>query len=122
MSIPNSKLSTSIPSFLSGTFDIFVISQTKDEYPIDYLIPLNKKCRYANLSISEKLRFEFESRKKNNVKKIRVQQIMQIDTYSVLYLEGKFYKVFNVFHSNDKNNIPISDITLVEYINPVLEV
>lgn len=122
MNIPKSKSSTSIPSYTSGKIELFEENQTRGDYPIDYLKPLFVSIWYNEISIGDKLRFEFETRSNHEVRKIRIQQIPNIDSRYVIKLNDVYYRIFNIFHASNKNGFAISDITLTYYPNPILEV
>ncbi|WP_159641655.1 hypothetical protein [Erysipelothrix anatis] len=122
MNIPKSKSSTSIPSYTSGKIELYEENQTRGDYPLDYLKPLFVAIWYNEISIGDKLKFEFETRSNHEVRKIRIQQIPNIDSRYVVKLNEVYYRIFNIFHGSDKNGFAISDITLTYYPNPILEV
>ena len=55
---------TNLPTYNDGRFRLFVIKQTNDDYPLEYLEDTGKDIWFEELSISDRLRFEAEERKK----------------------------------------------------------
>ena len=55
---------TSLPVYNDGFFRLFEIKQTSTTYPQEYLHDTEKDIWFEELSISDRLRFETEERKK----------------------------------------------------------
>jgi hypothetical protein len=104
-------------------FKLFEIKQTSDSFPIEYLKEIypDKRFYYEELSITDKLRFELEQRKKNISLKIRIPQMKEIGSLHVLKINDQHYKVYNAYHFTNKDDIKQSDLTLEIYTNVKLE-
>ena len=55
---------TNIPIYNDGCFRLFEIKQTDTTYPIEYLHSTGQEIWFEELSISDKLKFDAEERKK----------------------------------------------------------
>ncbi|MBR3002856.1 MAG: hypothetical protein IKF38_04785 [Clostridia bacterium] len=113
---------TNLPVYLDGYFKLFEIKQTSDKYPIEYLSDANKpNIWFEELSISDKLRFDAEERKKKITYKLRIPQMKEIDSLCVVKIGEKYHKVFNAYHFTNKYGIKQTDLTLEEYPRVKLE-
>lgn len=119
----NNKFSkTSIPEFKDGCFKLYEIRQTDEEFPTDYLhLITNKPFWFEEKSISNSLKFQADSREINLTMKIRIPQTKQITSMNVLKIGDEFHKVFNSFHFKNEDGFLLTDLTLQQYENPVLE-
>ena len=118
----NYKLSiTEIPTYLDGCFRLFEIKQTDDHFPTEYISDTEKDIWFQELSITDKLRFEAEERKKDLTMKIRIPQTKEITSLHVLKIGDEYHKVFNAYHFKNKDGFLQTDITLENYPNPKLE-
>lgn len=112
---------TNLPTYNDGRFRLFAIKQTNDDYPLEYLEDTGKDIWFEELSISDRLRFEAEERKKKITYKIRISQTKQINSLCVVKIGDEYHKVFNVYHFSNNDGIKQSDLTLEEYPNPKME-
>ena len=112
---------TNLPTYNDGKFRLFEIKQTKTTYPVEYLHDTGKEIWFEELSISDKLRFEAEERKKKITYKLRIPQTKQIDSLCVVKIGEKYHKVFNTYHFTNKDGFKQTDLTLEEYFRVRLE-
>lgn len=113
---------TNLPVYLDGYFKLFKIKQTSDKYSIEYLSDANQpNIWFEELSISDKLRFDAEERKKKITYKLRIPQMKEIDSLCVVKIGEKYHKVFNAYHFINKDGIKQTDLTLEEYPRVKLE-
>lgn len=112
---------TDLPVYNDGRFRLLEIKQTKEDYPVEYLHDTGKDFWFEELSISDRLRFEAEERKKKITYKIRIPQTKQIDSLCVVKISDKYHKVYNCYHFTNKDGIKQTDITLEEYPRVKLE-
>ena len=61
-------------TYNDGRFRLFEIKQTDTTYPVEYLKDTGKDVWFEELSITDKLKFEAEERKKNITYKLRIPQ------------------------------------------------
>lgn len=113
---------TVIPTYNDGFFKLFTIHQTKDTYPIEYLHEENQRAIYfEELSLTDRLRFDAEERKKKLTYKIRIPQMKNIDSLCVVKIGNAYHKVFNAFHFTNNDGFKQTDLTLEEYPRVKLE-
>lgn len=113
---------TEIPTYNDGIFFLFYIKHTDTPFPKEKIKSVNSsKYFYEELSLSDNIIFQNESRTKKIVKKIRIEQDKTISSKNVLKIDGEYYQVFNIYHFKNKEGFLQSDITLQEYPHPDLE-
>jgi hypothetical protein len=114
---------TEIPNYLDGYLELFQINQDdQSDCPLEYLTNLNEKIFFEEISISDKLKYELNSRNQNIYIKVRIPQYKKIGSLNAVKINKKFYKVFNAYHFVNKDGYLQSDLTLEEYPNPKFEV
>lgn len=112
---------TTLPSYNNGEFRLFEIKQTKDTYPVEYLHDTEKDFWFEELSISDRLKFEAEERKKKITYKIRIPQTKEINSLCVVKIGEEYHKVFNAYHFTNRDGFKQTDLTLEEYCRVKLE-
>lgn len=112
---------TSLPTYEDGKFRLFEIKQTETTLPIEYLHDTEKEFWFEELSISDRLRFEAEERKKKITYKLRIPQTKQINSLCVVKIGDEYHKVYNAYHFTNKDGIKQTDLTLEEYPRVRLE-
>ena len=112
---------TTLPTYNDGKIKLFAIKQTKDTYPVEYLKNMKKEVWFEELSISDKLRFESEERKRKLSLKIRIPQMKEITSLNVVKIGNEYHKVFNAYHFTNNDGFKQTDLTLEEYPRVKLE-
>lgn len=112
---------TILPTYNDGEFRLFEIKQTKDTYSTEYLHDTKQNFWFEELSISDRLKFEAEERKKKITYKIRIPQTKEINSLCVLKIGEEYHKVFNVYHFTNKDGFKQTDLTLEKYPRVKLE-
>lgn len=112
---------TSLPTYNDGFFRLFEIKQTEDTYPINYLHDTGYDIWFEELSISDRLKFEAEERKKKITYKLRIPQTKEINSLCVVKIGEEYHKVFNAYHFTSKDGFKQTDLTLEEYPRVKLE-
>ena len=113
---------TKLPVYNDGSFNLYEIKQTTDDYPIEYIKNVaGSPIWYEELSISDRLRFESEERNVQITYKIRIPQNKQITSFHVCKIENTYHKVYNAYHFTDKDGFRKTDLTLVRYPRVKLE-
>lgn len=111
-----------IPVYNDGKFRLFEIKQTKDSYPIEYLKDTKKDIWFEELSISDRLKFEAEDRKKKITYKLRIPQTKQITSLHAVKIGNEYHKIYNAYHFTNKDGFKQTDLTLELYPRVTLEV
>ena len=112
---------TSLPTYNDGVFKLFQIKQTDDDFPLEYLKDTGEEIWFEELSISDKLKFEAEERKKNITYKIRIPQRKDITSLNVVKIDDTYHKVFNAYHFTNSDGYKQTDLTLELYPRVKLE-
>ena len=112
---------TSLPMYNDGKFRLFEIKQTDTTYPIEYLLSTGQEIWFEELSISDKLKFDAEERKKKITYKLRIPQIKEIGSLHVVKIGDSYHKVFNAYHFTNKDGYKQTDLTLELYPRVKLE-
>lgn len=112
---------TNLPTYNDGKFRLFEIKQTETTYPVEYLKDTEKEFWFEELSISDKLKFESEDRKKKITYKIRIPQTKEITSLHVVKIGNEYHKVFNAYHFTNKDGYKQTDLTLELYPRVKLE-
>jgi hypothetical protein len=112
---------TSLPTYNDGKLKLFAIKQTQNTYPVEYLKNMKKEVWFEELSISDKLRFESEERKRKLSLKIRIPQMKGITSLNVVKIGNEYHKVFNAYHFTNNDGFKQTDLTLEEYPRVKLE-
>lgn len=112
---------TSLPTYNDGKLKLFAIKQTQNTYPVEYLENMKKEVWFEELSISDKLRFESEERKRKLSLKIRIPQMKEITSLNVVKIGNEYHKVFNAYHFTNNDGFKQTDLTLEEYPRVKLE-
>ena len=113
---------TAIPTYNDGRFRLFEIKQTKDSFPVEYIKDTEKDIWFEELSISDRLKFEAEDRKKKITYKLRIPQIKEITSLNVIKIGDEYHRVYNAYHFTNKDGFKQTDLTLELYSRVTLEV
>lgn len=112
---------TDLPTYNDGKFRIFEIRQTEDTFPVEFIHDTGKEVWFEELSISDKLKFEAEERKRKITCKLRIPQIKDLNSLCVVKIGNEYHKVFNAYHFTNKDGYKQTDVTLEEYPRVKLE-
>lgn len=112
---------TNLPTYNDGKFRLFEIHQTKTTYPVEYLKDTGKDIWFEELSISDRLRFDAEERKRKITYKLRIPQTKEITSLHAVRIGKEYHKVFNPYHFTNKDGFKQTDLTLEEYPRVKLE-
>lgn len=112
---------TNLPTYNDGTFKLFQIKQTNEDFPLEYLKDTGEEIWFEELSISDKLKFEAEERKKNITYKLRIPQRKDITSLNVVKIDNTYHKVFNAYHFTNSDGYKQTDLTLELYPRVKLE-
>lgn len=112
---------TTLPMYNDGKFRLFEIKQTQTTLPVEYLKDTGKDVWFEELSVSDRLKFEAEDRKKNITYKIRIPQTKDITSLHVIKIGNEYHKVYNAYHFTNKDGFKQTDLTLELYPRVKLE-
>lgn len=114
---PRFKLGTTIPTYNSGGAEIFLIKQEKiGDFPKEYIENTGIELPFQKLSISDKLRYEFEQRDRKITMKIRIPATDELTSLNVLKIGEEYHRIYNAYSFVNKEGIPETDLTLEKYV------
>ena len=112
---------TNLPVYNDGVFKLFQIKQTENKFPIEYLKNLNEEIWFEELSITDKLKFEAEERKKQITYKLRIPQRKDITALNAVKINNTYHKVFNAYQFTNSDGYKQTDLTLELYTRVKLD-
>ena len=112
---------TNLPTYNDGTFKIYKKKKNNEDFNIKYLKDTGEEIWFKELSISDKLKFEAEERKKNITYKLRIPQRKDITSLNVVKIDNTYHKVFNAYHFTNSDGYKQTDLTLELYPRVKLE-
>lgn len=105
-----------VPVYNDGIFYVFQIIESDDIQATQKLKSQNISMTYQELGVSDRLKSDLDSHDINVQLKIRVPYVKgYIDSMSVLKIDDKYYKVYNIYHFVNSDGYRQSDITLVNW-------
>lgn len=103
-----------LPEYTDGAFKPLRIEEdTTTDFPQKKLADTGMLFWYRELSVYDRLRYEFEQGKKEVTMKIRIPQYKGIDSMCACEIDGNIHQVYNATHVRDKNGFPETELTLI---------
>lgn len=103
-----------LPEYTDGLLRIYRIrnDETKD-FPEEYLEDTKMEVWFREISVFDKVKYEFDQGGKEVTMKLRVPQFKGIDSKCVCLIEGRQHLVYNATNVKDKYGFPETELTLV---------
>lgn len=103
-----------LPEYTDGLLRIYRIrnDETKD-FPEEYLEDTKMEVWFREISVFDKVKYEFDQGGKEVTMKLRIPQFKGIDSKSVCLIEGRRHLVYNATNVKDKYGFPETELTLV---------
>lgn len=103
-----------LPEYTDGCLHLYRIQDdASSDFPISKLIDTQINIWFREISVFDRLRYEFEQGQKEITMKIRIQQYKGINSKCACEINGKMHIVYNATHVKDKMGFPETEITLV---------
>ena len=103
-----------LPEYTDGCLRLYRIrNDEKKDYPEEYLEDAQMNIWFREISVFDKIKYEFDQGGKEITMKIRIPQYKNIDSECVCVIDGKQHLVFNAAHVKDKYGFPETELTLV---------
>ncbi|WP_461809835.1 hypothetical protein [Faecalimonas sp.] len=104
-----------VPEYTDGALELYEITQDESkDYPEVILKPKNMSpIWYREISVFDRLKYEFNQGGKEITMKIRVPKYKGISSNNVCVIDGIKHKVFNATHVTSKEGFPETELTLV---------
>lgn len=105
---------TKLPEYTDGCFELCRIkNDMAGDYPIETLEKTGLHICYREISVFDKLRYEFDQGGKEITVKIRIPQYKKIDSRCVCLIDGEQHLVYNAAHITSKEGFPETELTLI---------
>ncbi len=103
-----------LPEYTDGCLDIYRIKDdTTKDYPEEYLEDMGIRVWFREISVFDKVKYEFDQGGKEITMKIRIPQYKGIDSKCVCVIDGKQHLVYNATHVKDKYGFLETELTLI---------
>ncbi|HJC92439.1 MAG TPA: hypothetical protein H9695_15975 [Candidatus Mediterraneibacter excrementigallinarum] len=103
-----------LPEYTDGILRIYRIrnDDTKD-FPEEYLEDMKMEVWFREISVFDKVKYEFDQGGKEVTMKLRIPQFKGIDSRCVCLIDGRQHLVYNATNVKDKYGFPETELTLV---------
>lgn len=103
-----------VPEYTDGCFDLYRVEEdTTKDFPVEKLVKQNMSICYRELSVFDRIKYEFEQGNKEITMKIAIPQYKGIDSKCVCMIEGNFHVIYNAVHVKSKDGYPETELTLI---------
>lgn len=104
-----------LPEYTDGVLDLYRIKQeTKSDFPKEYLQKEDVIIWYREISVFDRIRYEFDQGGKEVTLKVRIPQYKKIDSKCMCQIDNIMHQVYNATHVKDKYGFPETEITLIK--------
>ena len=103
-----------LPEYTDGCLRLFRIkSDTSKDYPEEYLEDTNMDIWFREISVFDKVKYEFAQGGKEITMKICIPRYKNVDSKCVCLIDGEQHLVYNAAHVKDKYGFPETELTLI---------
>lgn len=103
-----------LPEYTDGCLRLYKIkNDTSQDYPEEYLEDTGMDIWFREISVFDKVKYEFDQGGKEVTMKIRIPQYKGVDSKCVCLIDGNQHLVYNAAHVKDKYGFPETEITLI---------
>lgn len=103
-----------LPEYTDGRMRLYRIKQDNEkDYPEEYLEDTGMDIWFREISVFDKVKYEFDQGGKEITMKLRVPRFKGIDSKCVCMIDGMQNLVYNATHVKDKFGFPETEITLI---------
>ena len=103
-----------VPEYTDGCFELYKIEHdTTSDFPVDKLKNMDMEIWFREISVFDRVRYEFEQGGKEITMKIRIPRYKGIDSQCVCKIDGVVHLVYNAAHVVDKDGFKETELTLI---------
>lgn len=103
-----------LPEYTDGCMIIYKIRHdTTQDFPEEYLEDMNLKVWFREISVYDRVKYEFNQGGKEITMKIRIPQFKGVDSKCVCVIDGRQHLVYNATHVKDSYGFPETELTLI---------
>lgn len=105
---------TELPEYTDGALKVYRIkNDTSKDYPEEYLEDIEMEIWFREISVFDKVKYEFDQGGKEITMKIRIPRFKGIDSKCICLIEGVQHLVYNATHVKDKSGFWETELTLI---------
>ena len=103
-----------IPEYTDGCFSLFRIKEDNSkDYPEEVLEDMQMEVWFREISVFDKVKYEFDQGGREITMKVRIPRFNGIDSKCVCIIAGRQHLVYNATGVKDKNGFPETELTLI---------
>ncbi len=103
-----------LPEYTDGCLRLLKIKEdTSKDYPEKYLEDTEMDIWFREISVYDKVKYEFDQGGKEITMKIRIPRYKDIDSECMCLIDGEQHLVYNATHVKDKYGFPETELTLI---------
>lgn len=104
-----------LPEYTDGILHLYKVKNDLScDYPQEVLEDTGLDIWYREISVFDKLRYEFDQGGKEITMKIRIPRYKGVDSTCICVIEDRQHLVFNAAHVLDKDGFPETELTLTK--------
>lgn len=103
-----------VPEYTDGCFRLYKIGNDKtSDFPVEKLKDMDMEIWFREISVFDRVRYEFEQGGKEITMKIRIPRYKGIDSKCACKIDGELHLVYNAAHVVDKDGFKETELTLI---------
>lgn len=103
-----------VPEYTDGCFEMFrIVDDTTNDFPIKKLKETGMTIWFREISVFDRIKYEFEQGGKEITMKIRIPRFKEIDSQCACKIEGTTHLVYNAAHVESKEGFKETELTLI---------
>lgn len=103
-----------VPEYTDGYFELCKIEEdTTNDFPVDIVEKTNMQIWFRELSVFDRIKYEFKQANKEITMKLRIPRYKEIDSKCACIIDGKIHLVYNASHVISKEGFPETELTLI---------
>lgn len=103
-----------LPEYTDGSLMLYRIREdTENDYPEEVVTDEHMEIWFREISVFDKIKYEFSQGGQEITMKIRIPQYKEIDSRCMCLIDGRWHLVFNAAHVKDKYGFPETELTLI---------
>lgn len=103
-----------VPEYTDGYFELCKIEEdTTNDFPVDIVKKTKMQIWFRELSVFDRIKYEFEQANKEITMKLRIPRYKEVDSKCACIIDGKVHLVYNASHVMSKEGFPETELTLI---------
>lgn len=103
-----------VPEYVDGYFELYqIVEDTSKDYPVETLKDMRMQIWFREISVFDRIRYEFEQGGKEITMKIRIPRFNGIDSKCACKIDEKIHIVYNAASVTSKEGFKETELTLI---------